>query len=311
MDPKVELHRAYLSLMQAPTPETRAAAATKLREAADSFAHNFVQPTGDDGGDVPGRDSKALALAGSALDAMDDEALAHFNRLLPWAAVTIDRRHRRVGGSWSATKRNHVNSLMDRRIVAFDAEYSLGGKHVLELGCFEGIHTLACLLLGARVTGVDGRIENLLKTQARLWAYDHAAQLVLWNLEKAPPKTLPAEWDVLLHVGVLYHLTDPVKHLLEVLPKTLHAVMLDTHVSRDDADASSTYSIAGHEYPYRRVREGNTDISPFAGLDDHAKWLRVEDLHSILRSNGFSKVRTVEDRDERNGRRVLIWAFRS
>ena len=39
--------------------------------------------------------------------------------------------------------------------------------------------------------------------------------------------------DVMHHVGVLYHLRDPVAHLAAALPQVSTALMLDTHVAPD------------------------------------------------------------------------------
>lgn len=310
MEAKVELHRAYMRLRQAASSEDRKQAAVEMARLAQQFADTAVDPELPDPAGAMKRDAVALEAAGSVLDTLDDADLRVFNQTLPWGAITVDRRGRTVGASWSASKRSIFNALIDRRLIDFDKAAPLAGKHVLEVGCFEGIHTLGCLLLGARVTGVDGRIENILKTMARLWAYDRHASLVHWDLEKAPPRTVPPEWDVLHHIGVLYHLSDPAGHLDTVLPRTKHAMILDTHVARDDSDASRSYAVNGRTYTYKHFTEDQVDSNPFAGLGDHAKWLRVEDLMDICRRHGFSDVRLTDDRSERNGRRVMIWAMR-
>jgi tRNA (mo5U34)-methyltransferase len=45
-------------------------------------------------------------------------------------------------------------------------------------------------------------------------------------------------------------------------------------------------------------------------MRDHSKWLREEDIVRLLNSCGFERVEVVERREERNGPRVLIHAFR-
>ena len=42
----------------------------------------------------------------------------------------------------------------------------------------------------------------------------------------------------------------------------------------------------------------------------HAKWIVLEDLVSLLKRLGFHNVDVAEQRDERNGPRVLIYANR-
>ncbi len=244
------------------------------------------------------------------IERFTDAELRDLNELLPWAAMTVDRQGRILGAAYSARKRAGVHTLADHRHVEFDRAFPLQGRHVAEFGCFEGIHTLSLQLLGATVTAIDGRVENVLKTMARLWAYGQTANTLLWDFEREAPSDLPAAWDVLHHVGVLYHLSNPVEHLASVLPRTRSAVLLDTHVARDEADAASVYSVGGRAFAYRRKEEPNADISPFAGLRDHAKYLLVDDLVGLLREEGFGDTRVVSDRMERNGRRVTIWAFR-
>jgi hypothetical protein len=46
-------------------------------------------------------------------------------------------------------------------------------------------------------------------------------------------------------------------------------------------------------------------------MGDHAKWLSIETLLAVLKDAGFTKSRVLEERDERNGLRVLILARRA
>ena len=297
-------------LVEAKTPQAREAAATRAVDAVKRFVAEAPQSQKPEVAAAAARTADLLQGLRAPVVDMTDGELSDFNRLLPWAAMTSDPAGRIIGMPWSSTKRAAVHQLIDRRQTAFNEAFPLKDKHVLEIGCFEGIHTLGLNLLGARVTGVDSRTENILKSIARLWAYGFPHETILWNIEEAPPATLPAAWDVLHHIGVLYHVTNPVEHLLEVLPKTRRAVLLDTHVSENLETATDSYVVAGKSYNYFRQPEPVGGHSPFAGMKDHAKYLVVEELMDILRTQGFSDTRLVEDRAERNGRRVMIWAFR-
>jgi tRNA (mo5U34)-methyltransferase len=241
---------------------------------------------------------------------MDDAQLADFNELLPWAGQSVDPLERVVGAAWSARKRSKITPTIDRRHRAFNDAFPLAGRHVLEVGCFEGIHSISLMLLGARVTGVDARTENVIKTLARTWAYGLRCEGVLWDLEGQAPPDAPPDWDVLHHVGVLYHQTNPVESLTELLARTRHAVLLDTHVAEDEADAGRTYDACGETWRYAFRPEPHNAVSPFAGMRDHAKYLVVEDLMALVARQGFKDVRLAEDRAERNGRRVTIWGLR-
>lgn len=310
MDVRVTLAQTLAELIEAKTDDDRATAGTAAMEAIRNFALEEPGPPPSGVEDLGKLTSKRLAGTRAPANTFTDDQVAELNRLLPWAAMTVDNAGRVIGNPWSSTKRNIAHDLIDHRQEAFAAAFPLTGRHVLEIGCFEGIHSLGLALLGARVTGVDGRVENILKTLARLWAYGHTADVVLWNVEKPVAKAMPKEWDVLHHVGVLYHLAKPVEHLLDVLPRTRHAVLLDTHVANDPETAKLSYDVDGVSYRYRRKPEPLAAHGPFAGMEDHAKYLLVEDIIALLQKSGFTDVRLAEDRAERNGRRVTVWAFR-
>lgn len=296
-------------MLLAPDDVQRRALADAAHKAIDALIEDSV--AGEETALSPDQvaDFASVAVTSARLEAVEDADLRELNLLLPWAAMTMDPRGRVIGAAWDHRKRNRPHRMPDKRAVRFNARLPLAGKTVVELGCFEGIYTIDLCRLGAKVIGVDARIENVVKTLVRLWLYDCTADVQLWNLEETPPPGLPAPCDVLHHIGVLYHLSDPVKHLSLVLPTVREGVLLDTHVSTA-ATATHGYDADGGSWRYQRYGEKLTDISPFAGMRAHAKWLMEEDLVAILRRYGFSDVEVVERRAERNGPRLMIWAFR-
>lgn len=243
-----------------------------------------------------------------AVDALPDEELDALNVALPWAAFVVDGKGRPFGRPWSANKRNTPNKIPDPRIVALDQRTPLRDSVVLELGCFEGIHTVALAGLAKHVLATDARIENLAKTLVRCWAFGEVPTVFHWNLEEGPPTHVTVDCDVAHHVGVLYHLRDPVGHLRRLAPHVRGSIMLDTHVA-SDGDQLEDYVVDGEVLRVRRYRErGRAD--PFSGMEDHSRWLREDDLVGVLRDLGFATVEVAERRDERNGPRVLIYADR-
>jgi tRNA (mo5U34)-methyltransferase len=242
------------------------------------------------------------------IDLLPDDDLDLLNRLLPWAAFVVDQRGRRFGNAWSETKRNVPQKIPDPRIVELDRRFPLRHRTVLEIGCFEGIHTIALAQRAARVAAVDSRIENVVKTIVRC-AMAGVHPLVLpWNVEGPPPSILDPSWDIVHHVGVLYHLNDPVDHLRRISRLVRDAMMLDTHVAADGA-TDSEYQSGGQRHRYYRYREGPR-VEPFAGMADHAKWLILDDLKELLSNCGFRNVDVAGLTMERNGPRVLIYASR-
>lgn len=242
------------------------------------------------------------------IEVLSDAELEELNGLLPWKAFVADSRGRRFGRPASAIKRNKPGIVPDPRIIELDRRFGLSDKVVLEIGCFEGIHTVGLARFAQHVIACDSRLSNVTKAAVRCAMYQVHATLFTWDVEKELPKGQSIDCDVLHHVGVLYHLLDPIAHLEVILPKVRVGLLLDTHYS-PDAEATETYMAGGREFAFRRYREKNL-TDPFSGMYSFARWLRLPDLVSFLRSQGFSKVEVPKDRAERFGMRCGIYAER-
>ncbi|WP_037072689.1 class I SAM-dependent methyltransferase [Rhizobium sp. PDO1-076] len=258
-------------------------------------------------GHADAADVGEVAIPG--VDNLPDDELERLNKLLPWAAFVLDRKGRKFGVAHSATKRNVPQAMPDARIVDLDRRVPLRDLTVFEIGCFEGIHTTALAMRAKKVLACDSRIENVVKTIVRCSMYGTSPHIFRWDAEEALPADVSLDCDVLHHVGVLYHLTDPVGHLKALLPHVRKAVMLDTQIAPEDAK-SLTYETGGREYRYYHYREAGRD-APFAGMLDHAKWMFKDDLLATLREAGFDSIDVANFEIQRNGPRILIYATRS
>jgi tRNA (mo5U34)-methyltransferase len=276
-------------------------------QTASSFYINTLKKMNPEPQPIPRVDSQGR-VATPRVDVLSDEELQILNDLLPWQCFTLDLKGRRLGKAASATKREIPQEIPDHRIEELNRRVPLAGRHVLEVGCFEGVHTVALAAYGAKVTAVDSRIENLVKTMTRLWAFGYQADVFRCDVEAAEDFARVPEVDITHHVGVLYHLVDPVGHLRAMLARTRNAIMLDTHVARE-GQADASYDVQGRSYPYWRFRETGR-AAAFAGMYDHAKWLPLETLRELLQEGGFAYIDVAEVRDERNGARALIYATR-
>ena len=250
-----------------------------------------------------------LRIPTKYVDHLSDEDLERLNQLLPWRCFTLDGRGRRFGAPASATKRNVAQQIPDRRTPMLDARCPLAGRTVLEVGCFEGVHTIGLAARAGRVVAIDSRIENVVKTIVRTWSFGHHVTAFQCDVEQPDQFALVPTVDVVHHIGVLYHLVDPIAHLQLLLPKTRHLLMLDTHIAAE-GEATATYTSGGRSYPYRHYKEGGR-ADAFAGMYDHAKWLSIEVLTGFLRESGFADVEVAEMRQERNGLRTLLFARRT
>ncbi len=243
------------------------------------------------------------------VDNLPDDELDRLNKLLPWAAFVLDSKGRQFGVAHSAIKRNVPQAMPDPRIVELDRRIPLRDLTVFEIGCFEGIHTSALAMRAGRVLACDSRIENVVKSIVRCAMYGTSAHIFRWDAEEALPAGVSVDCDVLHHVGVLYHLTDPVGHLKTLLSHVRKGVMLDTQIAPEDAKAL-TYESGGRTYRYHHYREAGRE-APFAGMLDHAKWLFKDDLLALLAEAGFDSIDVANFEIQRNGPRILIYATRS
>jgi SAM-dependent methyltransferase len=243
------------------------------------------------------------------VDSLSDTDLAELNSLLKWNCFTVDGRGRRFGNPARPGKRSEPQDVPDRRIVLLSRRFDLANKHVLEIGCFEGVHTIGLCRFAREVTAVDTRIENVVKTIVRCAFYDVHPQVFKWNIEDPDGKPDCLTVDIAYHVGVLYHLRNPVQHLLELGRFVRSGLMLDTHYALDQ-EATETVDVNRKAYRYKRFLESG-HLDAFSGEYSHSKWLRLDDIVATLELSGFDKVEIVETRAERNGPRVLIVAERS
>lgn len=238
------------------------------------------------------------------IEALSDSDLQRLNELLPWRCFTLDRKGRRFGNAASSSKRSTPQQIPDYRITSLNARVPLSGKQVLEVGCFEGIHTVALCGYGANVKAIDARIDNVVKTIVRSSFYGAAPLVSVRDLDAPDTDNADLGCDVCVHIGVLYHLIDPVRHLRNLGPQVRQVLLLDTHYT---TTPDATYESGGRTYQFQQYREGGK-ADPFSGMYDHAKWLCLEDLDATLREVGFAKREVLETRMERNGPRVLMLA---
>jgi len=236
---------------------------------------------------------------------LSDADLNEFNSMLPWHAGTLLPDGRVLGSLTArATKREKVEPVPDKRITRLDQAVGLSGKKVLEIGCFEGIHTLGLCSYGAKVTAVDLRPINVIKTCTRLAAYGVSANVFAVDVEDESV-ALP-HFDVIFHCGVLYHLEEPLRHLQRLLPHC-DAIYLDTHIATEDETAEL---VSGGKTYYGHLHGEGGWKDPFSGRGSSAFWLKLSDIGKLLVEAGFS-FELWSERAERNGPRIGLFAKRS
>lgn len=242
------------------------------------------------------------------VESLSDEDLETLNQLLPWKSFTADSKGRRFGNRAWEGKREKPEHIPDARIAHMDARFQLSRKHVLEFGCFEGAHTIALCRAAAKVTAVDARIENVVKTIVRTAFFECYPTVFKCDVEQEADWALLPTVDVVHHVGVLYHLKDPVNHLLRLGRIAREGIMLDSHFAHPD-EATEHCFVGDQRVSFKRYFEGGRQ-DVFSGMYDHAKWLTLDSIRYLLNWAGFGQVEVVEERAERNGPRFRLFAAR-
>jgi hypothetical protein len=248
------------------------------------------------------------AVQSGQVDFLSADDLRRLNNILPWMCFTADSKGRRFGNTAWKGKRDTPQQIPDARIVQFDSLFNLSDKSVLEVGCFEGIHTIALAQRAKKVYAIDSRIENVVKTIVRANLFGFTPAVSVCDLERGDDIARLTVVDLLHHVGVLYHLKNPVEHLVQLGAFTRSGILLDTHYATQDM-ADKTFESPERTYRYYSYKEkGRNEV--FSGMYDHAKWLLLEDIEAILKGIGFSDIRIYKDELQRNGPRVTLYAAR-
>lgn len=166
---------------------------------------------------------------------------ASMNRLGPWVDHNIrlapDLATRGVETGLSI-KIRHVMEVL----LCLLRSSTLRGYSILDLGCLEGGYAIEAALLGARVVGIEGREVNLLKC---LFVKE---TLGIPNVDfrLGDVRSISGDkvdvFDVVLCLGLLYHLDDPFT-FLKKLPAMCRAFsVLDTHIAYEDERAHAGVS---------------------------------------------------------------------
>jgi 2-polyprenyl-3-methyl-5-hydroxy-6-metoxy-1,4-benzoquinol methylase len=197
---------------------------------------------------------------------------------------------------------------------------SYGGKRVLDIGCLESYFSLETALHGAEVLGIDAKEINIKKCQFV------KSVLGVPNLSFALDDAMNVtrerygSFDVVLALGLLYHLDDPVTFLGQLASVCQGFLVLDTLVALEDAPQAigdwrpelselRDFSFDGRSYRgrlYREYEDGADDAErAFSTTASHTNdlsiWLTEDSLVDVLSDAGFAQLeKVVFPREENN-----------
>ena len=233
---------------------------------------------------------------------LSDRQLRDFQEAVAWETAMRLPDGRVLG---NPGKRGAVSERRDFRIAALAERFDLSRMRVLELGCHEGNHSVQLGELAREVVAVEVRAKNIVGALVRLFVHDvHNVRLVLRDVRELDAV---GRFDLLFHVGVLYHLSDPVDHLFRIAPAA-DVLLLDTHYEAvPSTRRRSDIGRGGLEYGAYVVPEGGWQ-STFSGVEETSRWLDRPSLLRLVADAGFAATEVLSDRVERNGPRLTLVA---
>ncbi len=169
----------------------------------------------------------------------------------------------------------------------------LSGQRVLDIGAWDGFFSFEAERRGAEVVAIDGPAWERGARSGRAcfdlahWALGSRVEAVPLDVMQLDASTL-GRFDLVLCLGVLYHLRDPWGALARIADVAANRLVLETHV-----DGVSLGRPGMVLYPEAEL---NGDASNWWGPNEGA-------LHAMLRDVGFSDVRTHARRS-----RLARWA---
>jgi 2-polyprenyl-3-methyl-5-hydroxy-6-metoxy-1,4-benzoquinol methylase len=181
-------------------------------------------------------------------------------------------------------------------------------RRVLDIGCLEGYFSAECALQGASVLGVEGKTINVKKCEFVKSVLGIKNLSFVKDDAMRITKKKYGSFDVVLALGLLYHLDAPFKFLENISRLCNGFMLLDTHVAlreesstgdwKPDLSPLKKFKVGKKTYEGRLYREFNADtaqltkdLSSTASLkNEFSAWLTEDSLVSLLRDVGFEQV---------------------
>ena len=213
----------------------------------------------------------------------------------PWTAHNI----RLADGVWTISEEPAGDEVKLRRVVQVVSDI-LGGRiegaRILDLACLEGMYALELASRGADVVAIEGREANLEKARFAARALDLDVDFRLGDV-RALKRSDHGEFDVVLCLGILYHLDAPdvfvfAERLAEVCRR---ALVVDTHTA---SSATEQHEHGGHVYEGHRLVEHDAGASPeerlralWSSLDNATAFAPTRSsLERLLARSGFTSI---------------------
>jgi 2-polyprenyl-3-methyl-5-hydroxy-6-metoxy-1,4-benzoquinol methylase len=235
-------------------------------------------------------------------------------RFGPWTAHNI----RLEGDIYTIDKRIVGDEMRLRRIIQVISDVTarpFRSLRILDLACLEGLFAIELAQQGAKVVAIEGREANIQKARfaKEVLSLDHLdlVQDDVCNLSKQKY----GEFDVVLCLGILYHLTVPdVFHFIERIAEVCQGcVVIETETT---IAPEESYAYNGRKYWGKMRLEHVASSTPeeranslWASLDNLSSFCFTRtSLLNVLSHVGFTSVYECRNPtlERRLGRNTLL-----
>jgi SAM-dependent methyltransferase len=192
------------------------------------------------------------------------------------------------------------NTSIARRVVQSVCDIAhrpMAGLRILDLGCAHGEYSIEFASRGAQVLGIEGREAWLEQARRKKRETGLANVEFVQDDVRNLSKEKYGEFDIVLCLGVLYHLDAPdvFDFLNSVSEVCRDFAIIETHFARTPADSREW---RGEQYWGASFVEHAPDTAPADKLkelgasleNERSFWLTQSSLCNILRHVGFTSV---------------------
>jgi hypothetical protein len=230
------------------------------------------------------------------VESLEKQKRAVVDKFGPWTAsnIHIDNDCYTIG------KKIEGDEIKLRRvlqIVSDTAKKPIQGLRLLDLACHEGIYAIEFARQGARAVGIEGREAHIEKAKFVKNALSLSNLDICQDDVRNLSKTKYGSFDVVLCLGILYHLDAPdVFSFIESIGEVCEDIaIIDTRIALGPTE-SFTYK--GTTYWGHRIREHNPADTPaekikkyWASLDNPTSFnISRTSLYCMLSRVGFTSV---------------------
>lgn len=200
--------------------------------------------------------------------------------------IAAEQREKLLGGSWwhsidlgggRITPGVHSIEELRGNYDRFGLPADLTGRRLLDVGCWDGFYSFESERRGADVTSVDcWRPENFFVAREALGSAVEFREMSVYELSRRDP----GAFDIVLFLGVLYHLRHPLLALERICELTRETAIIETHV-------------IDSVFPTDRPIMEFYEFDQLGGQYDNWWGPNVECLCQMARAAGFARVELI------------------